>query len=151
MIITAIVTYLIFVLQIGVIPHLAIAQATPNLLVIALIGLLFSRRIRNGQVVAGLGGVLIDIFSPLRFGIYTMLFLLVFYFAARFLKRYLSESNLLTWIGLAIAAATMVELPTLAITLSLRLFAANIFYTVLVSLVGFLVVTMVGEKGTLKL
>lgn len=151
MIAAIITTYLVFVFQQAVISYISIGGSTPNLIIILMVTFLFSDFRAHAQVAAGLGGILIDLFSPFRFGLYTALGILIFLICNQFLKRYFSGTTLFTWLGVMLISATIIEFPTLAATLSLQLFVGNIIYTLIFSLIGYGLVSFLKHNRAMRL
>lgn len=147
MILTLIIIYLAFAIQLGLVPHFGIIGSTPNILVIVLVAMMFSGRKNQAQLVVGLGGLLLDLFSPFRFGVYILLYLAVFWLLGHFLRRFLSGGSLLAWLGIMAFAASIIQIPALIETLSIQIFIGNIAYTVILSLLGYLIINLLGRSS----
>lgn len=140
---SVIITYILFVIQLGLGSQLAIKGAMPNILLIAFLALMINKRSTQALIAAGLGGILIDIFSPFRFGLYTLIYLGIYFFGERLISKFIDESNFFIWTVIVGAAAVFAELPTLLATLSLAAFALNIIYTAVAgSLIYFLIIRL---------
>lgn len=83
-------------LQLAIFSKFSIFGAIPNLILIIAITLTFRGRFQDGFLVAGLGGMLLDLASPLRFGTYTLLFLIVLFLIHFFLLKVFPTPNLST-------------------------------------------------------
>lgn len=66
------------ILQISVIPNFSIYNVFPNIVLIVMLGLLYVRRTNEALWWMGLGGLLLDLVSPVRFGVYTLSFMIIF-------------------------------------------------------------------------
>jgi len=66
------------ILQISVIPNFSIYNVFPNIVLIVMLGLLYVRRTNEALWWMGLGGILLDLVSPVRFGVYTLSFMIIF-------------------------------------------------------------------------
>lgn len=143
--------YLVFVVQLGAVPHLAIGQITPNLLVIVVLTLVVSRRLDAAVVVAGFGGLLFDLFSPLRFGVFSAVYLLVYIMVQRFLSKYAAEARAPLWFSMALVSSIIVEIPTMLMTLDAVLVIGNVGYTAALSTIGYFLVALLRPKEPIRL
>lgn len=87
------------ILQISVMPKIAIFSGFPNLVFLAVLILIFVRRDKEALWWAGGGGILLDLFSPAHFGIYTLSLLVVYFLIFILVKRIFSDPNLLVAVG----------------------------------------------------
>lgn len=67
--------FCLVIFQIAVMTKLTIWGTIPNLIILLAIAMVFRGRFQDGILLAGVGGLLLDLASPIRFGAYTMLFL----------------------------------------------------------------------------
>ena len=67
--------FCLVIFQIAVMTKLMIWGTIPNLIILLAIAMVFRGRFQDGILLAGIGGLLLDLASPIRFGAYTMLFL----------------------------------------------------------------------------
>lgn len=151
MIFTAILVYLVFIVQTAFFPYLSIRNATPDLLLIPFLIFLFLDRRPHAQLAAGLGGLLIDIFSPFRFGTYILLYLVVYLIAGNFLRRYLSSGTFVAWVGVVFLSSVITSIPVIAETLSIQTTILRIIYSIAMSLIGYLAVVSVRRKKSIGL
>jgi rod shape-determining protein MreD len=75
------------ILQISLVPKLALFGTFPNIILLIFLALLFIGRPQESLWWAGIGGILLDLASPSYFGIYTfsmlIVYVLVFYLTNR--------------------------------------------------------------------
>ena len=71
------VIIIVVILQTTLAPDMNLFGAFPNLIMIVMLSLLFIGRTEDAIWWAGIGGILLDIFSPVHFGVYTISFTLV--------------------------------------------------------------------------
>lgn len=69
--------FLLVILQISLFDKFSIFGSVPNLIFIFAIALTLKARWQDAILLGGIGGVLLDLASPLRFGVYTFLILVV--------------------------------------------------------------------------
>lgn len=81
------VIFALVIFQVAVLTKLSFLGVIPNMVLIVAISLILKGRFYDGFMVAGLGGILLDFLSPLRFGIYTFFFtfilILIYYFCLK--------------------------------------------------------------------
>jgi hypothetical protein len=65
------------IFQLAIVTKLSIGGAIPNFLLIIAISLIFRGQSDNGLLLGGISGLLLDLVSPLRFGAYTLFFMIV--------------------------------------------------------------------------
>lgn len=65
------------IFQVAIIVKFSILGAIPNLILILAIALAFKNRFQDALLVVIVGGVVLDLASPMRFGIYIFLFLVI--------------------------------------------------------------------------
>lgn len=143
--------YIVFAVQLGLVPYFLIKSSNPNVILIAIVGLLFARRKTSGYTMAGFGGILLDIFSPFRFGLFTILYFFIALMVEKILKRFVDEANIFSWLGVVAAASALAETPALVATLSLRVFAGNIVYTLLAAILLYALVKFLRPREIIKL
>jgi len=73
--IIAIVVLAIF--QLALITKITILGSIPDLILILAVALVFKNRFQNAILVAAVGGIVLDLVSPLRFGVFTLIFLII--------------------------------------------------------------------------
>lgn len=69
----------LFIFQITFFNKLIIFGSIPNLILILSVALLLRNRFNDALLVAVVGGLLLDLVSPIYFGIYTLLFLAILF------------------------------------------------------------------------
>ncbi len=63
---------LVFIIQIAIVPNITIKLAFPNLILIVCIALALNFKYEESLLWAVIGGLLLDVYSPMRFGINTI-------------------------------------------------------------------------------
>ncbi len=101
--------FLCAILQVSLLPYVSITGAVPNLLFIVFFAALFFQKKQDvtfGFTMAVVAGFLLDIITPLRFGV-SIVILLAVYFIYRGLIRFFQEAdaNTLIWYFLGIFLA----------------------------------------------
>jgi len=66
------------ILQITFMPKIAFLGAFPNLILLVALSLIFIKKIEEALLWIGLGGILLDLFSPVHFGVYIVSLILIF-------------------------------------------------------------------------
>lgn len=82
---------LLVILQMTIFNKFAIFGAVPNLILIIAICFVLKQRFNLSIIIAGFGGLILDLVSPMYFGIYTLSGLIIIYFVNYFLIK-ISES-----------------------------------------------------------
>jgi rod shape-determining protein MreD len=77
---------LVTIIQITLIPKLSIWQAIPNLLLIIVLAQAILLYEKEGIWWAMIGGILLDLILPLRFGVWTISLLIIFFVTSRSIK-----------------------------------------------------------------
>lgn len=90
-------------LQITLLPALAVVGVWPNLVLILALILIFWHFEPEGFLVGGLGGLMLDLAGPLSFGLHTLFILGLLFLNRFFIRRYLTELNFLSMAALAAA------------------------------------------------
>lgn len=85
---------ILVILQLSFIAKFSIFGAVPNLILILAITLVLRGHEQEGFLVAGLGGLFIDLASLQRFGIYTLIFLLLVFVINFYLLKAVPLPNL---------------------------------------------------------
>lgn len=98
------------ILQITLVPKLAILGVFPNLILLVMLSLIFITRTEEALWWAGLGGIILDLVSPARFGIYTFSFLVIFAAIFYLVHNIFREPSLLISILIFIVAGLMSNL-----------------------------------------
>lgn len=81
--------------QITILPHLGIFGIYPNLILLGIIILIFIGREQEALWWVLLGGIFLDFFSPVRFGGYTISFIIVYFSLTLILKYYFAQPSFL--------------------------------------------------------
>ena len=87
--------FLAAILQISLFPKISIFSALPNLIFLATMILIFTNREDEALIWAGLGGILLDLFSPVRFGIFLFPLLVIYFLTSILVKRIFTDPNLI--------------------------------------------------------
>lgn len=82
---------LAFIAEISLSPNIKIGSAFPNFIVILLIFYLINFDYRKALLTAGIGGILLDLYSPMYFGVYTLSFLAIYLLAYFIFTKFISE------------------------------------------------------------
>ena len=105
------------IFQLALISKLTIWGAIPNLILILAITLVIKNRFFDATLVALVGGIILDLASPLRFGIYLFLFLLTLCLINFWLLRTIPAPNNLIVFFIFVGAFLFLDLaPFLFIT-----------------------------------
>lgn len=102
---------LIGVVQITLMPSFSIYGAWPNLILLLALVLIFFNNIPEAFLVASLGGLILDLASPLFFGFYTSFIILVLFLNKLLIGKYLSEAPLFVVaiiLGVSVAAFDLI-------------------------------------------
>lgn len=94
----------LFIFQITIFNKLVIFGSVPNLIFILSIAFLLKNRFNDALIVAIGGGLLLDLVSPLSFGVYTILFLGILFILNFVILRMLPAPNLL-WLYIIFSGA----------------------------------------------
>lgn len=128
----------VVVLQISVVPNLAIAGTYPNLILIGMLVLFFSSQKTPALWWAGFGGLSLDIFSTLHYGLFTISFLGSYFLLVFISDRFISSFSFLTIIIGFFAASLIIDLiPFLVSDKNWPILVGNAIYTVLVGIIIF--------------
>ena len=119
----------LFIFQIAFFNKLTIWGSLPNIILILSLAFLLRNRFSDSLLIAVVGGLLLDLVSPLRFGVYILLFLSILFLLRFLILRMLPTPNLF-WLYLIFCGAFFMM--DLFILLFLRIWpswmtAANIF------------------------
>ena len=101
--ITALINFVIFILQTTLFPLLAIRGIFPNTALIIVTSYALLRGSKEGAIVGGFAGLLMDIFFSKMIGFYTLLYLAVGLLFGRSQKNFYRENYLLPIIFCAIS------------------------------------------------
>lgn len=130
------------VIQITLMPNLNIYGVWPNLLLILALLLIFFGAEPEAYLTASLGGLILDLASPLAFGFYTLTMVSLTVFVKFLVNKFLNEPNvpvIITILSLSILFMSTLEsllahnfiLNLILINLLYGLFIGIIFYRVL--------------------
>lgn len=72
--------FIVVILQLTIFSKISIFESIPNLIIILSVALVIRGLLRDSLLVAIAGGLLLDIASPLRFGLYTILTIVIILF-----------------------------------------------------------------------
>lgn len=86
---------ILIILQLTFLPKLMIFSSIPNLIIIVSLSLLFRGFLSDSLMVAILGGLFLDLASPLRFGIYTLFLIAIILLLNLVILKNIPEPNLL--------------------------------------------------------
>lgn len=64
---------ILVILQLSIFTKISFLNTIPNLIIILSIVLVFRGLLRDGLLVAIIGGIILDVYSPLHFGLFTIL------------------------------------------------------------------------------
>ena len=124
--ITALIIFVNFILQTTLFPLLAIRGIFPNTALIIVTSYALLRGSKEGAIVGGFTGLLMDIFFNRMIGFYTLLYLVIGLFFGRSQKNFYRENYLLPIIFCAIS--TVLYQAVLYITGFMFRGEGNIFY-----------------------
>jgi rod shape-determining protein MreD len=85
------IAVLFALMQVSIAPYLSIWGAGLNLTLIFLIIMMLNFRFEDSLIYAGIAGMILDIYSPMRFGIYLFSFLLIYFLGYYIFKKIVSE------------------------------------------------------------
>ncbi|MCL5795385.1 MAG: hypothetical protein M1338_03430 [Patescibacteria group bacterium] len=145
--INIILIVLVCILQISTLPNLAILQAFPNLILTITVVLVFVGRSRDALFWAAIGGIILDLFSPLRFGIYTISLLAIYFLISYLVKKFFSDPNFFIATGLFLISSVIFDLIFVIISSQWSIFIGEILYN---TIVGILLYLLLKNKLKLK-
>lgn len=85
--------FLAIVIQISLLPYLIGSYSGINIITILVITLVFVGKKKVALVWLGIGGILLDLYSPAKFGVYTIELIIAFLLADIFTKYFASKIN----------------------------------------------------------
>ena len=91
---------IVVILETTLVPKMAIFGAFPNLVMLVILSLIFINRTRDALWWVLIGGVLLDLFSPVRFGAYTLSFVAIFFLAYYLVNYVFSEPSVFLAAGI---------------------------------------------------
>jgi len=91
---------IVVILETTLVPKMAIFGAFPNLVMLVILSLIFINRTRDALWWVLIGGVLLDLFSPVRFGAYTLSFVVIFFLAYYLVNYVFSEPSVFLAAGI---------------------------------------------------
>ena len=112
-------------LQITLMPKIGIQYAYPNLILLAMLILIFVGRESEAIWWAVLGGIFLDLVSPARFGVYIFSFIAIFFLASFAFKNLFAQPTL-------VMSAGIIYLSSLGLSLILSLFTWQIHWQILI-------------------
>lgn len=144
---TLLLIILIFVIQIAIVPNITISSAFPNILLISAVVLLLNFEFDKALIWAGIGGIMMDIYSPLHFGVYTFGFLIIWFIANFIFKRYISEQLFPIVIVSFFIAYLLVEfIPFITKNGSYMIYFSSAVYTAILGTIIYYLLTHKFEK-----
>ena len=109
------IIFLVF-FQLALMPKLTILGVIPNIVILLAIALVFKGRAQDGFLVAGVGGLLLDFVSPIRFGFYTFFFVGVLLAINFYILKIFPTPNLGVSFLIFMASILLIDLGFLGIT-----------------------------------
>lgn len=127
----------IALIQILLMPYFAIYGVWPNLILILAIMLLFFNADPEALFTASLGGLILDLASPLNFGFFTFFFLMIILLIKLLMSKFFNEPNIIVMIVIMVCALFVFYaiMSLFANHFSIITILINTFYDLLVSLV----------------
>lgn len=127
---------LLGITQVTLMPYLSIYGAWPNLILLLALVLIFLNYIPEAYLVASLGGLILDLGSPLFFGFYTLVIIFLVFMNKILIEKYLSDAPIYV---VAIILGLNVVIFDLVLTAVAHQFfgikmVSSIFYSIFVGL-----------------
>jgi rod shape-determining protein MreD len=135
------------VLQISIMPNLAIWQVFPNLILISTVILIFSGRDKEALYWAALGGITLDLFSTFHFGIFTVSLLIIYFLISYLVKKFFSDPNFIIATGLFLISGVIFDLILFIINPQWQIFVGEILYN---AVLGVLLYSIFKNKFKVK-
>lgn len=123
------------ILQISFMPSLSLWHSFPNLILIFTVILIFNGRNREALYWAAIGGIILDLFSPSRFGIYLISLLVIYFVISYLVKRFFSDPNFLIAVGLFLISSAIFNIIFYIINPQWQIFLGDIIYNTIVGLI----------------
>jgi len=120
------------ILQIAFLPLVSIHGAYPNILLIVILSLLFIGRVNESLWWVGIGGLLIELFSTLHFGVYIISFIIIFLLFYYFINHIFSDPSLVSAAFLFFVASLMLNIVFVIITHYYFTYLVEAIYTAVV-------------------
>lgn len=98
------------IIQVSIIPNLSIGGSFPNLVLIGSLILLFSNRQVEALWWTGAGGLFLDVFSPLRYGINTLLLIGIYFLIKIVINRFLTQPLTIVIAGSFFVCSVLMDL-----------------------------------------
>jgi hypothetical protein len=108
---------LLAILQFALFSKLTLFGVFPNIIIILAIALLFRGHFQDSFLVAAIGGLMMDIISPLRFGIYTFLIIVILLLINFVILKFLPTPNLIASFFIFAGAFLFIDLSLALFTL----------------------------------
>lgn len=83
------------ILQISLVKEFSIYFGSINLILIVMLSLVFANRPTEALWWAGLGGIALDLISPVRFGLYTLSLLVIYYAINSLIRKVFTDPNII--------------------------------------------------------
>lgn len=123
---------LIFLMQVSIAPNIQIASSFPNFILILIIFSLLKFKYEEALICVALGGILLDLYSPMYFGIYTFGFLIVYIITYFIFNKFISEQIFITVLLSFFVGYLMIEIIPLLINHgSYIIYFYSAFYTMI--------------------
>ncbi len=88
---TILLILLVFFIEVAIAPNLGIYSVFPSTMLIAIMFYLLNFKYEEALLWAGIGGILMDLYSPLHFGVYTFSYLVVYFISYLVFTKFISE------------------------------------------------------------
>ncbi|TSC92786.1 MAG: rod shape-determining protein MreD [Candidatus Berkelbacteria bacterium Licking1014_7] len=136
-IIILLLAFVAIMTQVSVFSRLSILSNI-NIFLLTMIFLIFLKKENQALWWAGFGGVFLDIFSGLRFGIYTLIMICLWWLAMILRNKYFSQ-NLLSIIWIIFLAQIIFSVPTFILDISWWVFLETIFVNIAIAILLYLI------------
>lgn len=131
-IVNVLLILLAIILQTSLLPKIDFFGTFPNLVLLIMLSLLFINRTEEALWWTGGGGILLDLVSPARFGIYTFSLLIIFILTYILVSRIFSDPSLLLAAVFFFVASLLMNLFFLFLTSYFLLLISTAIYDTLV-------------------
>lgn len=140
------------IMEISSAPVLSVYGGTLNVVLLAMIALILIKRFDEAVLWAGIGGVMLDVMSPTRFGIYTLELLAIYFIIYYLVRHVFFDPPLYLAILIIIAASALFNLIFIFYNFNLIIYFATIIYnTVVGSIIYYLIRSYYKPKEEVKI
>lgn len=134
-ILNLILIFLAVILQISLVPQLAISGGYPNFILLVSTALIFVKRETMAMLWFVLGGLLLDLHSSAPFGFYTGVFIGIYFIINFLVRRFLIDVNFFAAALLFLLVSFFADIPFLFLNFDLRILISQGLWNAFLGLV----------------